>query len=280
MEDLDIGPAPTVAMIDKAALRVDERYQRSLSERRSEAVVRKIVGEFTWHRFGALVCADNGDGTYMVIDGQHRLVAARQMEAISSLPCVVLDADTLKEQASAFVGINKNRVKINSVQIYHAERIAGDETAQAMHRVLERSNCSIPRNVKALDQMAPGEILAVGAVNNSVRRFGERITCRALTVLRQAYPTSGGDLRAQLINATVALCAMGDLASKTPDTPQLDIERLTRVISERTGEEWVEAGRTLKQQLGLKNAVDSVRICVVTNYNQRLRDGQRLPWDR
>ncbi|WP_421878396.1 DUF6551 family protein [Pacificispira sp.] len=274
-----IGPPPAVLLIDKSVLSVDPRYQRSMSEKRSAAAVARIVREFDWHKFGALVCADNADGTYVVIDGQHRLHAALEIGEIRSVPCVVPDAETLKEQAEAFVGINKGRVNINPLQIFHAERIAGDETALAIARVLDASGCSIPRNVKHSSAMRAGEILSVSAVASAVKVYGEAKARRALSILREAYPEGGGDLRGPLIAGVVRLIGLAAVEAKSGG-PEIDDARLVAAIAEQAGEDWIRAGRALSEHLVSTKLPDAIRMVVVRAYNRNLPQTRRLPWDR
>ena len=59
---------------------IDDRYQRDTVTRRSLKNIQTIRDNFSWAKLSPLTVADLGTGKYAVIDGQHRLEAARQLD--------------------------------------------------------------------------------------------------------------------------------------------------------------------------------------------------------
>src|SRR5687768_12803311 len=120
-ERLDnFGPKPTMCMLPKSALRVDRRYQREISSRRSKQLIQRIADNWRWYHCAPLTVADNGDGTYNVIDGQHRMTAAKSLPGVVLLPAYVVEEMTLQEQAGAFVAHNMDRVAVSPQAIFYA----------------------------------------------------------------------------------------------------------------------------------------------------------------
>src|SRR3546814_7094126 len=95
------GKRLELAWIAVEALAVDPSYQRSIEGKRSQATIKRMVAEFSWALFGAATVADTPDG-YRVIDGQHRIEAARRL-GIAEVPCLLVEADDPKAQALFFV---------------------------------------------------------------------------------------------------------------------------------------------------------------------------------
>src|SRR5262245_46857785 len=121
---MQFGPEPRWEWIDIECLVVDTRHQRTLENRASQRLIDKIGREFYWPKFGALLVAPNEEaqGLYSVIDGQHRMTGALRA-GIKKVPCVVVNLNTVAEQAQAFIGTNTQRVPVSPFAIYHA-RIA------------------------------------------------------------------------------------------------------------------------------------------------------------
>ena len=111
-----LSPPPRLDWIAVEATVVDHKYQRTLRSKASQKSIARIRDHFDWLRFGAVVLASNGDGTYVVVDGQHRIEAARQRPGLNKVPAVIVEAETLKEQASAFIGVNRDRVNATPAQ--------------------------------------------------------------------------------------------------------------------------------------------------------------------
>lgn len=71
----DLGAPPSLDWIPLERLVVDKRYQRALGVK-NERHVRRISSGFRWNRYQPIVVTEAGDN-FAVIDGQHRLAAAR-----------------------------------------------------------------------------------------------------------------------------------------------------------------------------------------------------------
>lgn len=105
----DVGPLPDLAWLPVEKLDVDPAYQRTLDTPRSRALVARIAAAFRWARFQAILAAPAAPDRWLIIDGQHRVTAARQI-GLARVPAVVIPVLTTAEQAAAFVGANRDRV--------------------------------------------------------------------------------------------------------------------------------------------------------------------------
>src|SRR5580658_2316604 len=82
-------PEPKWIALDK--LYVDHNYQRNTKSKASQRNLESMKIDFRWVFCGALmVCWVASQKKYAVIDGQHRLEAARWRGDIDELPCLII----------------------------------------------------------------------------------------------------------------------------------------------------------------------------------------------
>ncbi len=197
----DFGPRPELTWLPIAMLSVDPSYQRGMDTKRSRAAIDAIEGRFKWSCFGTvLVTAGNGDG-WLIIDGQHRVEAARRL-GIKTVPCIVAPDVTVAEQAEIFVSTNQTRVQVNPYALFHARVLAGDATAVAVARLLNEAHLEIPRYPVPRNRMEPRQTLALYALEKIIR--GNNPAARgAVIALGHAYQDQAGAVTAALISAAV-----------------------------------------------------------------------------
>ena len=118
--------------LHKDVLQIHPAYQRDVIP----AKVKEITANWSWVGAGAIVVGERG-GEFWVIDGQHRVLAAKRRSDITHLPCVVFQTDGVKQEAVAFLDLNTGRKPVSSIGKFKAMLAAGDEAASTVHRVME-----------------------------------------------------------------------------------------------------------------------------------------------
>jgi ParB-like chromosome segregation protein Spo0J len=144
----DPGALPELAWLPVDKLDVDPAYQRTLDTKASQKLIQKIADGFRWISFQAILATPVGKGDdkrWLVIDGQHRVAAARLCE-IEHVPAVVVAEASQSEQAAAFVGANRNRVPMSAQALYHAELAAGEPEALTIARLAAAAGIAIVRH--------------------------------------------------------------------------------------------------------------------------------------
>jgi len=202
----EVGPQPEVAWIPIKDLFIDESYQRLITEQGITSVYR-MVAEFDWKKFGAVVLAKVGD-KYAIIDGQHRTYAAA-LRGFESIPATIVEA-TKEEQAAAFAAINTKVVKVNDLAVHRAAVAAGDKTALAIDHTCAQAGVSICRYKCPENKLKPGETLALGTIRNCIRRYGEATVVMALRLIQHRHSRDVSMLRAPLIQALAAVVSKLD----------------------------------------------------------------------
>lgn len=110
-----------VSVVPVEELHIDRTYQRNIINQRT---VNNIARHFNARDLDPLVVGIR-DGMMYVIDGQHRLLAAKK-RGIEFLPCR-MSATTLEEEARSFLRINGSRAKVSAYQRFKAAVICKDE---------------------------------------------------------------------------------------------------------------------------------------------------------
>lgn len=120
--------------IPKGIIGVDRTYQRNTVKAN---IIKKIARDFDWRKFGVVLVSERKDGSLVAFDGQHRLEAAKLIDQIRDVPCLIFDSSTVTQEASGFVGVNRDRVLVTSIDKYRASVVAEDERAMNAESVMQ-----------------------------------------------------------------------------------------------------------------------------------------------
>lgn len=242
---IDPGPLPTLLWLPVDRLTVDHRYQRTLESRRSQKLIDAIAARFRWSAFQAILAAKTASGAaWLVIDGQHRVEAAKRC-GMSEVPAVVVTAASLAEQAAAFVEANTARISVNAFALHHARLAAGEPEALAVGRLCAAAGISIPRYPIPADKLKPGETLALDTIRQLPRRYGDGVASLALATVAQAWGGRQGAVRAPIIQG------VGRLLSDAPDAERAAMaERVRGFLATRNDGEFHLRALSRKQKLG------------------------------
>lgn len=181
-----LGLRPSLEFRPIPSLGIDPAYQRSIDNGESQGLIRRIAVHWDWGLCQPLTVAKRDDGSLWVVDGQHRLAAARIRGDIYDLPCVVSLSGSVQDEASAFVAMNSQRKKLKPIDLFNAALAAGDEDAAAVTSIIGRSGLSLARHSN-YTAWRPGEISNVAGVLGCYRKYGGPATARALKALAAAF---------------------------------------------------------------------------------------------
>lgn len=158
-------------------LKVDERYQRPLDEKR----VAKIARDFDERLFGTLEISQR-NGKSAVFDGQHRLAAAQQL-GMKDVPCLVHSNLEPEEEARLFVALQQNRRGIKPVDKFVARVFAGDEQAVEVDSIIRE----VGYEVRPSNGGRTGAIQAITTVEWVYRRYGAKHLTTTLEFIRDLW---------------------------------------------------------------------------------------------
>ncbi len=178
---------PIFEYVDPRSLYVDATYQRDVSERGLRQI-RKMIEAWDWRRFSppTVVYGEDADGktVLIVIDGQHRSIAAASNPNVSTIPVMVVEAKETAEQAKAFVGTNVDRLAVTNLALHRAALAAGDEEALAIQRVVDKADVRLMASANV--KYETGDCTAIVAVASLVKKHGESKAFDILCVLANA----------------------------------------------------------------------------------------------
>lgn len=109
----------------KDRLLIDDSYQRHQAEAKILAIARR----WSWVACGSLIVALRPCGGLYVMDGGHRLLAARRRDDIRELPCMIYAAESLPVEARGFLDTNTLRRPVPATDKFKALVMAGDPAA-------------------------------------------------------------------------------------------------------------------------------------------------------
>ena len=139
----------TFTLINKYNLEIDEAYQRQQLNSKVLAIAQK----WSWIALNAITVAKRGD-KYYVIDGGHRVMAARRRSDIHDLPCMVFSIGELEDEARGFLNTNTARKAMTTADRFDALLIIKDPAALLVKETAEAEGLEIgsdsPRGLRAL----------------------------------------------------------------------------------------------------------------------------------
>jgi hypothetical protein len=201
-EAVSPGPAPTLRWISITDLCIDLHYQEPITGLR-RGDVQRIAQAFSWSCFTPVVVAPFEEGKFAIIDGQRRTTAAALI-GLQSVPCQVVAADR-EQQAAAFRTINRGVGSPSRMARHAAAVAASDAQAVGLADICVRAGVELLRYPVPLDRQASGQTMAVGALTQCLRRYGENTLITALQCVTQTTNNQPGVLSARMIKA---LCAV------------------------------------------------------------------------
>lgn len=203
-----LGRMPTLQFCRPSELRIDPAYQRDVSNGPSQTLIRRIAQHWNWDLCQPLVVArrtDFGERLF-VIDGQHRLEAARLRGDIDQLPCVICNFANPADEAASFVHLNQQRRPLNKLDVFKAAVASEDPEACAILKAMAEARLSIAPHSN-YTAWKPGMVANVGGIEAAWRQHGPKIATDAMKVLAQAYPGERLQLAGTLYSGIVTVRA-------------------------------------------------------------------------
>lgn len=122
-------------LINISILVVDSDYQRNVSELK----VKNIIKNFSINAFGTIFVNIREDGNYYLVDGQHRVSAAKQM-GYKKIPAMITQGLSKAQEAELFLNYQTNRNMPTANAKFKAKIIAKDKKALDIVDILNKNN--------------------------------------------------------------------------------------------------------------------------------------------
>lgn len=230
------GLMPTVQYCLVDQLEVDETYQRSIDNNESQALIAHIALNWHWGR-AQLLNVSRRDGRLFVVDGQHRLQAAKLRGDIQQLPCLVEEFASVAEEAQLFDDLNGKRRPVSALDKFRAALVAGDPDCMAIGAAMERAGLTLARHGNP-NAWEPGQISNIGGIKQSWKSWGPAATELAMVLLADAFKGQVLIYAGTIFPGLAAVCA-GDPGKATIDDDKLSV--LIRALGSKSQDEWRKA---------------------------------------
>jgi hypothetical protein len=162
-----------------SAIRHDAGYQRLLNAQRVDEIARDWNPKLALE----LIVSERPDGTFYLLDGQHRVEAMRR-RGIGSWRCLIYVGLTPDQEADLFVELQQKRRSLSAIDLYRAGLKGNDEIAKAIDEIVRRHGFHVARGGGST-----GAITSVDAMRGVITRYGPRILDVTLKTIRLLWPT-------------------------------------------------------------------------------------------
>lgn len=251
----NLGPAPRLDWIPLADLAVDPTYQRAMGKGNHQHA-NWILRNFAWIYYQPLVVAApiDGRGRYTVIDGQHRLVAARKHPQIDKLPCYIVEGADVAAQAKAFATINGRRIGITRLQRYWAALAAKEPMAVRVAGLCHKAGVEVARTMR--QNLAPRTTIATFTIEKMVK-FGDASIVTALRTIGDAHGSTGDAFKASIVEAMIQLVVAQGAG--------FDRARMVAVLRDVNLEKEIQRAKATRARNG-GSLAGSLKACLYERY--------------
>lgn len=249
-------------------IHVDYDYQRLVRSRR----VSRLVAQFDPKLLGTLEVSERADGSYWVIDGQHRLEACKAIDPDLEVPCVVYRGLTREEEAEVFWKTQDGRSNVSPAERLVARLAQGEPKAVAIVDIMTANNVRAVSWVGGAD--ASGGLKrttrAIAAIEVAFARLGASGLDRVLHILSETWADKHADtFRADHIHGLSVLIDR---------FPELSDDRLIDKINEITPMDLKMATRSYITTIDSGRGGTATARALVALYNYKLRKEAKLEW--
>lgn len=126
--------------VSKYDLKVDHDYQREQVDVRT---IQNMARNWNWVLCQSLVVARRISGDMYIIDGQQRHAASLLNSSITWLPCIVYPSTGKEWEATAFEGINANRKRLSSFDIFRPRLQYHEKVSTEIYEFVKSKGYSI-----------------------------------------------------------------------------------------------------------------------------------------
>lgn len=245
---------------------VDHNVQRGLQEAR----VAEMAADFRPDSMGLITASLRPDGRIAILDGQHRIAAARSARYDGPIVTRVFENLTVQEEAGLFLTLNKSRA-VSTIDKFKVRITLGDPIATNINKILKAYGLNVNfANTKT--QNTIGAVVTLEKVYHGagVRDNGHHadLVDRVIGSLIAAY---NGDTRPAVFSRPMV---EGLGIFHATYGKRIDRDRLTETLSGIPPRQVATRARTRRDALGGSIGENAAEV-MLEIYNHRRRD--KLP---
>jgi len=244
-------------------LNVDPETQRTLDPKRVAALARRFIPTAA----GTIVANKRADQKIYVVDGQHRLAAAR-LAAITELDVELHHGLTEAQEAQLFLLINRERKATAKIDEYRIGLTGGQLLMVDIQAVLDKHGLKV-------GSLSANSIAAAQTLMSITEIYGATTLDRVLDVAEQAFGRQGGEAWDGMI-----LGALGMFIGRHGDVID-DDELAKKIAAHGSIDRWrgqiiAQASLGSTQQTGSSGRKAAGYRLIVQVWNKRRRPEHRI----
>jgi hypothetical protein len=246
---------------------IDLKVQRQLQEPRAEA----MAEDFQPHALGLVTASKRADGHTYLLDGAHRISAARKANYEGLIACRLFEGLTLAEEAALFLTLNSSRA-VQAIDRFKVRITEGEPIAVGINDVLKQYNLHVDwannSSLNVISAITTLEKIYKGAGIREAGTYPDLLD-RLIKTIVQAYASQEGKTDRATFSRIV-LEGLGIFIATY--NKRIDFERLVYVLKGTTPRQIVTNTRTLKEAKvkGPNLGMNAAQV-VLNLYNNRNR---------
>lgn len=256
-------PDPVRKNIIAAKLFIDRIYERPMDL----TWVRRIASGFDPDKFHPILVSDRGNGTYAVIDGQHRIAALDYMGWLDqNVPCLVYSGLTIEEEAELFA--TQSDVKpVAKHDDHRAKVVARREVPLSIQKILNESGYRVDRGSRL-----PDNIQAIQAVYSVYEKSSPDMLVTVLRLLGLTWRPKMWQPNSAILQG------LRYFLTRYSEHDAYREERLLEILAGIGPKDFHDLTSRQMSIVGGSQGANGARV-LLQRYNLKLR-GNRLPdWD-
>ena len=233
-------------------------YQRQIDERRAA----RYAKDWDPRKAQVITVALRADGTLVVVDGQHRVTAAKLVDPAMPLLSTVYTDLTPEEEAALWVDLSRSSKNPTAIEVFTAEYMADNAEAVAIVRAVREAGYDV-----AIYGSDKAKINAVESLREVQRRG---VLVETLGAMRAAW----GD---KYTPKSEMIKGMGRFVERYREDDRYSHERLVETLRNHSPGPLESLGKARGGELNISKSIAVGRL-IHEYYNARLRTKKLPVW--
>lgn len=249
---------------------IDLKVQRILNEARAD----QMADKFQPHALGMVTASKREDGHIYLLDGAHRISAARKASYDGLIATRLFENLTVQEEAELFLSLNSSRA-VQAIDRFKVRITQGEPVAVSINNVLKTYGL----HVEWANNQSLNVISAIAALESTYHGAGvwkkgdyPDLVDKVIRSLHRAYGENGD----RMVYSKVMLEGLGIFIASFG--ARIDYDRLQYALQGTVPRQIAVQARTLRDARGKKNAAGLGRAAaevIHQMYNHRYK--MKLP---
>lgn len=255
-----------VVLLPLVQLEIATAVQRSVRQERID----QLRTEWDWRLAEMLTVVQIEDERFRVIEGQHRLLAAKMRCPTGHMWCVMLPRSEAGTSGEADLGlkISTGRKGHDAYDKWNMRLVRGDPHEVQATKVLDQFGLRIGRTASAQTIAGASTVSEIVHGRRASADAGADLLYSVVSVILHAWPTHDYESRISRFDYRL----MEAIAELIRRNPEVDLQRLaTRLANKR-------AARWIADVTEPNNRKQALVVAMIQAYNRNLRQKSTLKW--